>query len=74
MRDFSSCGSVSLFRKWNVSIWLQEQGMTAVELEAVVCHEPDQSELSRFSDNGSKNLVYQLLDQKSSERRWLSER
>lgn len=49
--------------------------MTAVELKAVVCHEPDESELNRFSDNGSKNVVYQLLDQKSSEqRRWLSER
>ncbi|EFH68651.1 nucleotide-sugar transporter family protein [Arabidopsis lyrata subsp. lyrata] len=48
--------------------------MTAVKLEAIVCHEPDESELSHFSGNGSKNVVFQLLDQKSSERRWLSER
>ncbi|KAG7653393.1 Sugar phosphate transporter domain [Arabidopsis suecica] len=50
--------------------------MSAVKLEAIVCHEPDESELSHFSDNGSKNknVVFQLLDQKSSERRWLSER
>lgn len=54
--------------------------MAVVKLEAVVCHEPDESELNRFSDNGSsKNVVYQLLDQihnhdKISERRGLSER
>lgn len=38
--------------------------MSAVKLEAVVCHEPDESELNRFSDNnGSQSVVYQLLDQ-----------
>ncbi|KAL9305305.1 GDP-mannose transporter GONST2 [Arabidopsis thaliana] len=51
--------------------------MSAVKLEAIVCHEPDESELSHLSDNGSKTkngVVFQLLDQKSSEHRWFSER
>ncbi|KAL0865324.1 hypothetical protein Bca101_044442 [Brassica carinata] len=49
--------------------------MTAVELEEVVCNVPaDETELNRFSDNGSQSVVDQLLDhihsqEKSSQRR-----